>query len=77
MSWQDVRSFYEDPPDEIDLIDADISKMLCQWDLKEVPCEECKDDREGEDCYFLSDGGYEPRDGTYLCKACTRKRFMR
>lgn len=76
MSWQDVRGWYEDPPDELDLIDADIAKLECTFDLAEVPCEECKAAQEGEPCHFLSDGGYEPRDGTYLCKACTRKRFM-
>ena len=75
MGWQDVRGFYEDPQDKLDLIDKDIDEMRCEWDLKEVPCEECKRSDEGHECYFLSDGGEEPRDGTYLCRNCARKRF--
>ena len=76
MSWRDVRRWYEDPPDDLDLIDEQLRTMKCEWDLAEVPCEECKDGREGHDCYFHSDGGYEPRDGHYLCLKCSRKRFQ-
>lgn len=76
MSQRDVQGFYEGPPDNLDMIYDDLAKKVCNWDLKEVPCEECHDNQEGGDCYFFSDGGYEPRDGTYLCKACARKRYQ-
>lgn len=51
-------------------------ETLCTWksgddgDPLDV-CEECnKPIPKGGDIHFLSDGGYEPRDGTYVCEAC-------
>lgn len=44
---------------------------LCEFPLDE--CEKCGDRTEGAPTYLFSDGGYEPRDGTYLCEPCARK----
>lgn len=50
----------------------DLSKHLCEF--KADPgqeCEECRSDiPEGGEVYFFSDGGFEPRDGTYVCRSC-------
>lgn len=48
----------------------------CEFDLSQAQCEKCGDNRAGEACYFISDGGYEPRDGTYLCASCLPKLFL-
>lgn len=46
---------------------------LCEFNLDE--CEQCGDEDKSKPVYFFSDGGWEPRDGTYLCEACARKRL--
>ncbi len=56
------------------MTDEEIEKNhRCEFDLDEQPCEKCKKDK--GPCYFLSDGGYEPRDGTHLCLECLKKLF--
>lgn len=75
MSRQDIAHHYEHHPDESGLIEADIDKRRCKFDLSECPCEDCGLDNKDEDVFFWSDGGYEPRDGTYLCRKCSRKLF--
>lgn len=52
-----------------------LAEMTCDWDLFYMPCEKCGDSTSGRSCHFVSDGGYEPRDGTYLCKKCFLELF--
>ena len=52
------------------MTNEEIEKHRCEFDLDDQPCEKCKKN-EGP-CYFLSDGGYEPRDGRYLCLECLK-----
>lgn len=54
----------------LDDMKQDMSKRRCDCNLNEIACEKCGDNRADEPCYFFSDGGYEPRDGTYLCSSC-------
>lgn len=43
--------------------------MICEFEPTEYDtCEKCNVGN--RQLYFASDGGYEPRDGTYLCKKC-------
>lgn len=46
-----------------------IAKFACEFNLEpNNACEKCN--TTGELAFFLSDGGLEPRDGTYLCQSC-------
>lgn len=74
MAWQDVRTSYCEPPDRLDEIDKMLEPDLCEFDLSECPCETCGDNSKRE-CFFISDGGFESRDGTYLCRKCARELF--
>lgn len=74
MSWQDVRTHYCEPPDRLDEIDSMLQPCKCAFDLAECSCEKCGDSSDA-DCFFISDGGFESRDGTYLCLKCARELF--
>ena len=51
------------------LSEESLRSMLCEFPLSDsCRCDECK--ATAGDCYFLSDGGHEPRDGMHLCRRC-------
>lgn len=59
-------------------LDEKLAPHLCEFVASERDnanwCEECHETiPEGGKIYFFSDGGYEPRDGTYTCRACAVK----
>lgn len=53
--------------------DEVLVELRCEFGLDEASCDKCG--CADGDCYFVSDGGYEPRDGTYLCRDCLQYRF--
>ena len=55
--------------------DEKLAPHLCEFVAEKGDwCEECKKTiPEGGRVYFFSDGGYEPRDGTYTCRSCAMK----
>jgi hypothetical protein len=56
-------------PQEI-LADALCDELAVEGDH----CEDCREQIPmGQPYYWFSDGGYEPRDGTYVCRACAEK----
>jgi hypothetical protein len=47
---------------------------LCDFGGEGEPCEDCDMPiPPGDPVYFFSDGGFESRDGTYVCKDCAKK----
>jgi hypothetical protein len=62
-------------------IEHDIAETVCDW-LSGVggeplwECDECDEKiAKGETVHFVSDGGYDCRECTYMCRACVRKLF--
>lgn len=52
----------------------DLDKALCDFGGSGEECEECSIPiPPGDPVYFFSDGGYEPRDGAYVCRTCALK----
>lgn len=52
---------------------SEISKLRCEFGFREGDdtCDRCQTKQAiGKPMFFLSDGGYEPRDGTYVCRKC-------
>jgi len=59
----------------------DVGETVCEWKsgVGGEPlwkCEECDGDiPSGEPVHFISDGGYDCREGTYVGPCCVRKFF--
>ena len=57
-------------------VESEMTKALCEFGAEGQDCEDCLMPMPpGDAVYFFSDGGMEPRDGTYVCKACATKQI--
>ena len=53
----------------------EMDKALCDFGGTGDDCEDCNMPiPPGDPVYFFSDGGFESRDGTYVCKMCAINR---
>lgn len=46
-------------------------RYVCNFKSEGEKCERCPNHiKRGDAIYFISDGGYESRDGDYVCESC-------
>lgn len=76
-----MKDYWQMSPDE--QVEHDIAETVCAWKSGVGgealwDCEECDQKiPEGETVHFISDGGYDGREGTYVGPCCVRKFFDR
>lgn len=56
-------------------VDQQLADLRCNFKAeRHEQCEKCRSEiKEGLAVFWISDGGMEPRDGTYMCEQCARQ----